>query len=160
MDNSRVETDIMKTNPEQRGFTLIELMIVVVIVAILTAIAYPSYKQHVIKARRSDAEGALLNFANAMERFYTKNGTYLGAASGGGNTGAPAIFATQAPVDGADKYYNLTINAATATTYTLRATPIAGSGQAGDGFLQVNQAGTRGWDKNNDGSVGSGEDTW
>lgn len=160
MDIASAEAHPMKARRHQKGFTLIELMIVVAIIAIIAAIAYPSYTQHVIKARRSDAEGALLNFANAMERYYTEKGTYLGAASGGGNTGAPAVFATQAPVDGKDKYYNLTISAATATTYTLRATPIAGSAQDGNGFLQINQAGTRSWDKNNDGSISTSENTW
>lgn len=160
MDTNRLETQPMKATPGQRAFTLIELMIVVAIIAIIAAVAYPAYTQHIIKARRSDAEGALLNFANAMERYYTENGTYLGAASGGGNTGAPKVFATQAPVDGSSKVYNLTINAATATTYTLRATPIGGSAQDGDGFLQVTQTGARAWDKDNDGSIGSGENSW
>jgi len=150
----------MQTTRTEKGFTLIELMIVVVVIAILVAVAYPSYTQHMIKARRSDAEGALMNFANTMERYYTENGTYTGAASGGNDTGAPTIFATQAPVDGSSKYYNLTINTATPTTYVLRATPIAGSAQDGDGFLQVNQAGTRSWDQNNDGSISTSENSW
>ncbi len=72
MDNNRLETRPMKATPGQRGFTLIELMIVVAIIAIIAAVAYPAYTQHIIKARRSDAEGALLNFANAMERYYTE----------------------------------------------------------------------------------------
>lgn len=151
-----------KAETHVRGFTLVELMIVVAIMAILVTIAYPSYKQHMMKARRADAEGALLGFANAMERYFTEKGTYTGAAAGGASTGAPAstVYPSQAPLDSSTKYYNLTINAATATTYTLRATPIAGSAQDGDGFLQVDQTGTRAWDKNNDGSIGATEDTW
>lgn len=127
------------------GFTLIELMITVAIVAILASIAFPSYQSQMRKTRRADAQGALMGLANAMERFFTEKNTYLGAASGGANTGAPAIFATQAPIDGATKYYDLSINAATATTYTIQAAPIAGSAQAGDscGTLSLTSTGVR-----------------
>ncbi|MCP4091353.1 MAG: prepilin-type N-terminal cleavage/methylation domain-containing protein, partial [Gammaproteobacteria bacterium] len=56
---------------KSRGFTLIELMIVVAIVGILAAIAYPSYQEQVRKSRRADANGALLGLANAMQRHAT-----------------------------------------------------------------------------------------
>ena len=106
-----------------RGITLIELMIAVAIVAIIAAVAYPSYLEQVRKTRRSDCSGALASLGSAMERHFTVNSTYLGAAAGGANTGAPAIFATSCPVDGGVATYNLTIQAATATTYTLQAAP-------------------------------------
>ena len=106
-----------------RGFSLIELMITIAIIAIVAAIAYPSYLEQVRKTRRSDCSGALASLGSAMERHFTVNSTYLGAAAGGANTGAPAIFAASCPVDGGDATYNLTIQAATATTYTLQATP-------------------------------------
>lgn len=143
-----------------KGMTLIELMVTVAIVGILASIAYPAYVKHLIKARRADAEGVLMSFANTMERHFTESGTYLAAAAGGADTGAPAVFPTQAPLDGGDKYYDLTINAATATTYTLRATPIAGTPQASDGYLELTQSGARAWDKNNNGTTDSGENTW
>ena len=106
-----------------RGITLIELMIVVAIIAIIAAVAYPSYLEQVRKSRRSDCSGALASLGSAMERHFTVNSSYLGAAAGGANTGAPAIFATSCPVDGGEATYNLTIQAATATTYTLQAAP-------------------------------------
>jgi type IV pilus assembly protein PilE len=124
----------------RNGFTLIELMIAVAIISILAAIGYPSYQDNVRKSRRADCEGALVGFAGAMERYFTTNNTYLGAGPSGANTGAPTIYSTQCPVDGGTATYNLTIQAATASTYTLQAAPV--NAQTGDscGTLTLNQA--------------------
>lgn len=59
-----------------RGVTLLELMIVVVIIGILTAIAYPNYRQYVARAKRNEARAALLQIATNQERFYLQNNTY------------------------------------------------------------------------------------
>lgn len=59
-----------------RGVTLMELMIVVVVIGILTAIAYPSYRQYVAKAKRNEAKAALLQISTMQERFYLQNSTY------------------------------------------------------------------------------------
>ncbi len=67
-----------------RGFTLIELMIVVAIVAILGAIAYPSYQAQVQKSRRADGKEALLNAASLQERWFMQNSQYIVNASGAG----------------------------------------------------------------------------
>lgn len=64
---------------EQDGFTLLELMVTVAIVAILSTIAYSSYSSHVIKSRRAAAAGCLQERAQFMERYYTTNLTYAGA---------------------------------------------------------------------------------
>ncbi|NRB38253.1 MAG: prepilin-type N-terminal cleavage/methylation domain-containing protein [Pseudomonadales bacterium] len=140
------------------GFTLIELMIVVAIIAILAALALPSYNAQITKTRRTDAMAALTSFANAMERHATDNGSYLGAGTVAGNTGAPTIFATQVPLDGDAKYYNLTIDAATATSFTLKATPIGV--QVGDGFIELLSTNQRRWDKDNDGTIQTTENQW
>ncbi|MGZ8191414.1 MAG: type IV pilin protein [Methylococcaceae bacterium] len=128
----------MKTNI--RGFTLVELMVTVAIIGILASIAYPNYIENVRSAKRAEAQGALVSFANAMEQWELQNGSYLGAAVDGQDLGPPAIFSTQVPVNnGATPTYNLTISAVTATTYTLTATPI----EPGDGFLELTNTGIK-----------------
>lgn len=129
---------------KQRGFTLMELMIVVTIIGILAAIAYPSYQDQVRKSRRADCEGAIVGLGNAMERFYSVNNTYLGAAAGGANTGAPAIYATSCPVDGNTAYYNMTIQAATASTYSLQAVPLGVQLNDRCGTLTLTNTGLKG----------------
>ena len=124
-----------------RGFTLIELMIAVAIVGILAAIAIPSYFEYIEKGKRAEAQGALVTFANAMEQWRLQNGSYCGAAVAGCVKGSPTIFSTIVPISGGTTTYNLTINAVTATTYTLRATPIGS--QAGDGYLELSNDGTK-----------------
>lgn len=141
-----------------RGVTLVELMVVIVIIAVLAGIAYPSYQDSVISGRRTATMGDLQSFAQAMERHFTANDTYLGAAAGGADTGAPGIFPTEAPVDSGTKFYDLTINAATATTYTLRATPKGA--QAGDGIIELDATGARRWDENNNGAFDATENDW
>ena len=91
-----------------RGFTLIELMIVVVVIGILAAIAYPSYQNYVLRSGRVDAMSSLLNQAQALDRCFTRQNTYVGC---------PAI-----PGTSQDGLYTLsaTINAA---SYLLTAEP-------------------------------------
>jgi type IV pilus assembly protein PilE len=154
---------------KNNGFTLIELMVAVAIVGILAAIAIPNYQDSVKKSRRSDAQGALTAFANKMEQHFTQTSSYCDAAGAGGatvtncgtskeDTGSPTIFSTQSPVDSGTKYYDLTINAVSDTTYTLRATPISGA-QAGNGILQLTNTGLRNWDRNNDGDFADTDET-
>jgi type IV pilus assembly protein PilE len=124
----------------RNGFTLIELMIALAIIGILAAIGYPSYQDSVQKSRRADCEGALVGFAGAMERHFTTNNAYTGAGPAGADTGAPAIYSTQCPVDGGAATYNLTIQAATATTYTVQAVPVNAQASDSCGTLTLNQA--------------------
>jgi type IV pilus assembly protein PilE len=133
------------------GFTLIELMIVVAIVAILLAVALPSYQNQIAAGRRADGQGALTGFAQAMERDFTDRGTYAAAdgdaadEAAGANV-APTIYPTEAPLDGNQKFYDLVINQADSTTYILRAVPK--NAQAGDGILELRSTGEKFWNGN------------
>ena len=151
----------MASRRQQAGFTLIELMIVVVIVGILVGIGLPSYQRSIVRSVRADAQSALLGFAQSMERRFGQTYSYTGAAAGGSDTGAPdpTVFPSQAPLEG-DPAYNLTITAADDTGFTLRATPIAGGRQDGDGFLQLDSLGRRGWDADNNNALAAAEFTW
>ena len=95
---------------KQAGFTLIEVMIVVVIVSVIAAFAYPAYTDSVRKARRADGTSALLEVANHFERCFTNSGRYTGA-------GCPA------DQDSVEGFYRITVGVPTASTYTLTATP-------------------------------------
>ena len=116
---------------KHKGFTLIELMIVVAIVGVLAAIAYPSYQEYIARARRADAKTVLLENAQFLERFYTQNGSYLTAT----------LPITEAPKDGGTKFYDISFVAAqTATAFQIQAAPK--NAQSGDkcGTLIVNHS--------------------
>jgi type IV pilus assembly protein PilE len=109
-------------SPRERGFTLIELMIVVAIVGILAAIAYPSYTDSVRKANRTDARTALLQVSQTLERCFTQYSAYNNANCTVLNAGT---------VNSAEGFYTVGVVSA-ATSYTLTATPVAGRAQASD----------------------------
>ncbi|MBI4937843.1 MAG: type IV pilin protein [Nitrosomonadales bacterium] len=122
----------------QRGFTLIELMIVVAIVGILALIAVPSYRQYVVKANRAAAESFIMSVTNKQEQYMLDARQYAATL---------ALLGMAAPED-VSKNYNITITniGATPPTYTITAVP-AGSQAASDtrcGSVSINQAGTKG----------------
>ncbi|MES9900896.1 MAG: type IV pilin protein [Sedimenticola sp.] len=130
-----MENTISKnTNIGLSGFTLIELMIVVAVVGILTAIAYPSYNEQVSKSRRTDAQTALMEVTNREEIFFSNFNTYTtvvvspdpcaGAACGLG-------YISTSP----EGYYSISVAAGGAgigTSFTASAARVSGSAQASD----------------------------
>lgn len=145
-----------KKPQKSQGFSLIELMIVVVIVGILASIAYPSYLNQVTQSRRTDAQAVLMEAAQFMERFYTENNRY-DQDTGGTAVALPAQL-QESPRDSGTKSYDITVQASTTSTYTLRATPK--NGQAGDGFIQLTNTFVKGWDSDNSGALSAAEQTW
>lgn len=122
----------------QDGFTLIELMIAVVVVAILAAIALPSYTAYVRRTACEDVKGTLTGAAGLMERYRAQNNTYVGASLGG---------YAKSPVDG-NAIFTIALGsqaATTSSTYDLTATPVAGAvmDRAGMGTLILYSTGIR-----------------
>ncbi|MBQ4853209.1 prepilin-type N-terminal cleavage/methylation domain-containing protein [Rhodanobacter sp. B2A1Ga4] len=119
------------------GFTLIELMIVVAIIAILAAIALPAYTSYITRTKRAAAEGCLSEHANYMERYYTTNLSYKGAA-------LPGLDCASAQRTGANYQYG--VASATTAAYSITATPINAqlTRDTQCGTLSISQTGTRG----------------
>lgn len=128
---------------KEQGFTIVELMIVVVIVAILGSIAIPSYREYVRRSDRADAKAALMQNAQFLERTRTMSNRYDLDGAGVAVVDA-SLPVTQSPTNAAAKY-TITINPM-ATTYTLSAVPVPGGPMDGDGCgtFTLNQAGTKG----------------
>lgn len=122
------------------GFTLIELMMVVAVVGILAAIAYPSYQDYVTRAKRSDGKNALLEMASRQERFYFDNNTYT--------TDPTDLGYSADPASSPDGYYSISITDDPtddiATGYTLTATPAAPFSDPDCGNLTLNSRGVQG----------------
>lgn len=127
-----------------RGFTLIEIMITVAIVGIVAAIALPSYRSYVDRARRADARTQLMQAAQFMQRFYSANDQYVNDRAGNNISSQMPANLARSPTDG-PQIYALTIDATT-IAYTLTMAPMTGSPLATDacGSFTLTSTGARG----------------
>jgi type IV pilus assembly protein PilE len=108
-----------------KGFTLIELMIVVVVIAILSAIAVPSYNYFVTRAKRAAARTAIQNMAQQQERYFTQNNGYLAIAAG---STTAAGWVNYVGNDYPDRTHDLTVTVVAGSTtlapaFTISAAP-------------------------------------
>lgn len=127
----------MKNSVFDRGFSLVELLIVVAIIAILAVIAYPSYSQYKIKTNRAEMQTEMMSIAQRLQSYYVANHNYTTVTLGG------LGFSTEYPTDG-NPMYQLSLVAAS-QTWELQATPKTETIQKDDGVILLNEKGQKCW---------------
>ncbi|MEJ2089210.1 MAG: type IV pilin protein [Gammaproteobacteria bacterium] len=143
------------------GFTVIELMIAVAILAILAAVAIPIYSRYSDRTYRSEAMADLLDCAQALERRASVTFSYTGAQAGGGDGPGAIDPAVCDALSVAAGRYNITYQGDD-STFTLTANPTSATWDDGR-MITLNSAGQRGWDESDppDGDVAdANENNW
>ena len=127
-----------------RGVTLIELMIIVMIVGILASIAYPSYQNYLTRARRAEGKGMIMDVSARLERFYFDNNTYT--------TSMTALGYASATPNSESDFYTAKVEAGPsgdiATTYKITVTPTKDSIDKICGYLERDSRGVEDSEKN------------
>lgn len=148
-----------KARLKQRGVTLIELMIVIVILALIASFAYPSYMNYVVDTKRTAATSILLQVADRQQQFFMDNKRFTNDLTNLGFAANPLVIADDGrPMAGAgnsDSTYRVSLSNVTATTYTITAAPLNGQAARDGkcGSLTLNQTLTKG-------SSGGDSDCW
>ncbi|WP_374666310.1 type IV pilin protein [Acinetobacter sp.] len=146
----------METAINRKGFTLVELLVVIAILGIIAAIAFPSYKSYVQKTKRTEVQAEMAEIASKLQRFKLANFHYEQSRT----TAIPPVitainltrvgYTTGTPVSENGLYnYSLAFNPA-ATSWTLTASPISSGMQKGNGGLTLTSAGQQCWYKGKD----------
>jgi type IV pilus assembly protein PilE len=146
------------TFKSQRGFSLIELMVVVAIVAVVMAIAFPSYDRYVVRTKRAIAQNALLQVADRQQQFFMDNKRFAASLANLGFAANPWVVdddGASTVAGDADAVYSVTLTNVTQTTWTATAAPLNGqlSRDADCGSLSITQAGAKA-------SAGGGSNCW
>ena len=123
----------------RQAFTLIEIMIVIAIIGILAAIAYPSYQNYKVRTHRVEAQSELMSIAHSMSLYKNSNGNYTAA------TISQIYGSTVTPKQGT-ALYDLTLNV-TPSTWELVAVPKPSTSQSGNGSLVLDSQGHKCWTK-------------
>lgn len=148
---------------KQKGFTLVELMVVVAIVGILAGVAMPSYNNYVVRSARIQAQTELLALAGVQEKIFLNSNSYafgasgvtaayngtnaggLGRTSGQTNDGRYALSIVELSDTSCPDVAPSNTTVSGAQQFVLIAVPVAGKSQAGDGSLCVSESGRRLW---------------
>ena len=143
---------------KQGGITLLELMIVVAIISMIAAFAYPSYTQYIVSTKRTAATSTLLQIADRQQLFFMDNKRYAGDLTDLGFSANPLYVSddgTSVAAGDADAVYLFTLAAVAPTTYTASAAPLAAQLKRDKdcGTMTLNQAGTRD-------ALHGGDDCW
>jgi type IV pilus assembly protein PilE len=148
----------LKTKTLQRGVTLLELLIVVTIVALISAFAYPSYTQYVVNTKRTAATSTLMQIADRQQQFFMDNKSYTGDLTDLGYAENPLFVSDDGnpvPAGDADAVYLFALANVAPTTYTAIAAPLAQQliRDTKCGTMTLNQAGVKD-------ALAGGDDCW
>jgi len=143
---------------KQTGFTLMELMIVVAIVGIISAVAYPAYTQFIVKSKRTAGSSMLLQIADSQQQFFMDNKQFATKFSSLGYASDDMMINDEGQIVSASdskRTYKIALSGAAATAYTVEAVPQLGQASKDShcGTITLTSAGVKG-------QSGSGDNCW